>query len=159
MTRMSPPRMKIPLHPPFVKGEDEGSKEISPLWKRGARGDFRGKNSKNAPFFIAIDPPEGHALSWPRASRLAMTVGDFLRVHQTRGAYGSAQVRLHPQSGWPQEAPSKGALACLVCLGLQIQSLPLDGGGQVGVPPPLAPPPSSAVALLRRTGTRGGEFL
>jgi hypothetical protein len=26
-------------------------------------------------------------------------------------------------------------------------------------PPPLSPPPSSAVALLRRTGTRGGEVL
>jgi hypothetical protein len=31
--------------------------------------------------------------------------------------------------------------------------------GGLRKPPPLAPPPSSAVALLRRTGTRGGEIL
>jgi hypothetical protein len=51
----------------------------------------------------------------------------YLNVMQALAAFLPFSVRLHPQSGWSQEAPSKGALDWAACEDFNKTSSPFKG--------------------------------
>jgi hypothetical protein len=51
----------------------------------------------------------------------------YLNVMKALAAFLPFSVRLHLQSGWPQEAPPKGALDCAACEDFNNTSSPLTG--------------------------------